>query len=156
MSCRGVGFFGSDSHPLIWSQSQRLGAASTRTTEVSRDPYVAGDVPTGPLSATQKKAREKTLWRQRKRTEPPKWFPSGKWLLIGEWRKNETKSIRRGTNTTTPEILQNSSTRIVFDTNSNALIHRRTLHFRTGRDFFLPRLVETNSLELRNIGNSVQ
>ena len=51
----------------------------------------------------------------------------------------------------------NSSTRIVFDTNINALIHRRTLHFRTGRDFFfLPRLVETNSLELRNIGNSVQ
>ena len=29
-------------------------------------------------------------------------FPSGKWL--GEWRKNETKSIQRETNTTTPEI----------------------------------------------------
>ena len=67
VSCRGDGFFGSDSQPLKWSQSQRLGAASTRTTEVSRDPYVAGNVPTGPLSATQKKAREKTLWRQRKK-----------------------------------------------------------------------------------------
>ena len=33
-------------------------------------------------------------------------FPSGKLELIGEWRKNETKSIQRGTNTTTPEILQ--------------------------------------------------
>ena len=29
-------------------------------------------------------------------------FPSGK--RLGEWRKNETKSIQRETNTTTPEI----------------------------------------------------
>ena len=29
-------------------------------------------------------------------------FPSGK--KLGEWRKNETKSIQRETNTTTPEI----------------------------------------------------
>ena len=30
----------------------------------------------------------------------------------------------------------NSSIRIVFDTNINALIHKRTLHFRTGRYLF--------------------
>ena len=29
-------------------------------------------------------------------------FPSGK--RLGEWRKNETKTIQRETNTTTPEI----------------------------------------------------
>ena len=34
-------------------------------------------------------------------------FPSGK--RLGEWRKNETKSIQRETNTTTPEIEEERS-----------------------------------------------
>ena len=31
-------------------------------------------------------------------------FLSGKWL--GEWRKNESKNVQRGTNTNTPELVE--------------------------------------------------
>ena len=60
-------------------------------------------------------------------------FPSANWL--GEWRKNESKSIQRGTNTTT--YAGNSGIRIVL---VRTLIHKRALHFRTERYFLLVRL----------------
>ena len=62
-------------------------------------------------------------------------FPSGKWL--GEWRKNEAKSIQRGTNTTT-WYAGNSRVVIVLIW---TWIHKRTLHFRTGRYFFCLRIL---------------
>ena len=46
--------------------TQRLSAASTRTTCVWRDPHVTGNIPTGMLSVMQKKAGEKTLRPRRK------------------------------------------------------------------------------------------
>ena len=83
------------------------------------------------------------------------WFPSGK--SLGEWRKNETDNIQRGASTT---HYAGNSRRIVLIW--TLIIHERTLHFRTGRSFFLgytwnARSVwETNSLELRNVSYFVQ
>ena len=64
-------------------------------------------------------------------------FPSGK--RLGEWRKNETKSIQRETNTTSPEIEeQRSFSDTWYELPGNTLINKRTLHFRTGRYLFSP------------------
>ena len=72
----------------------------------TRDRRVLGRFPVGrgegrrdlPCEAVAKTARRSTKTQLYFVTR----FPSGKWLW--EWRKNETKSIQRETNTTTREI----------------------------------------------------